>query len=191
MHGYYDSHPTHHLDRPLILVSFVNHMTRTVAHNLAATTGLPLSLLDELVEHRVGASAHEIVGDHGLWTWRDVEKRELDRAVRSQPPSVMALGEGAVSDPESLNLVLDRGELVYLYLPLEEACLRAKQQSASHSASLWAEVKASEELPEESIQALFESRHFAYGLAHLTLDVVGKTLLETTDLLRKRLSPVF
>lgn len=190
MHGYYDSHPTHHLDRPLVLVSFVNHMTRAVAHQLAATTGLPLSLLDELVEHRAGASAHKIVGDHGLWTWRDVEKRELARAVRSQPPPVMALGEGAISDPESLNQVLDKGELVYLYLPLEEACRRAKQQSASHSASLWAEVKASGELPEESIRALFENRHFTYGLAHLTLDVTGRSLQETTDMLRRRLSPV-
>ncbi len=190
MRGYYDSHPTHHLDRPLVLVSFVNHMTRTVAHNLAATTGLPLSLLDERVEHRLGASAHKIVDDRGLAVWRDVEKRELGRELRSKPPPISALGEGVINDPENLNLILDTSELVYLRLPLNEACEWASRQPANHSATLWAEVKAMGGVPEESMQALFESRHFAYGLAHLTLDVSGRTLVETTNKLLNRLSPV-
>jgi shikimate kinase len=190
MRGYYESHPTHHLERPLVLVSFVNRMTRTVAHNLAATTGLPLSLLDELVEHRVGASAHEIVGDQGLAVWRDVEKRELGRELRSKPPPILALGEGGMDDPESLSLILDSSELVYLHLPQNEACEWASRQSAGHSASLWAEVKALGGVPEESMRALFESRHFTYGLAHLTLDVSGRRLAETTNKLLNRLVPV-
>ena len=85
MDGYYDPHPTHHLERPLVLVSFVNHLTRSVASTLASMTGLPLGLLDELVEHQMGGSAHHVIESRGLEAWRQVEKQELAKSVRSRP----------------------------------------------------------------------------------------------------------
>ncbi len=190
MEGYYDYHPTHHLERPLVLVSFVNHLSRSVAHTLAATTGLPLGLLDELVEHQMGGSAHRVIEEQGLHAWRQYEKQELIKVVRSRPAGVIALGEGVLADPDNLNLTLDKSELVYLSVPEEEACRRASQQSANHSASLWAEVHAINGPHEESLQALFEGRRFTYELAHHTVDVSNQSILQTVDQLRDRLSPV-
>jgi shikimate kinase len=190
MQGYYDNHPTHNLQRPLALVSFVNHMTRSVAHTLASTTGLPLSLIDELVEHELGGSAHKVIADSGLDAWRAAEKRAVARALGSRPASVIALGEGALADPDSLSLVLDTSELVYLYLPEGDARRWASQQSANHSASLWAEVDAIGGPRNESIQALFEGRRYTYELAHFSLDASQQSLLDTSNLLRDRLTPV-
>ncbi len=190
MEGYYDYHPTHHLERPLVLVSFVNHLTRSVAHTLASTTGLPLRLLDELVEHQMGGSAHRVIEERGLPAWRQCEKQELIKSVRSRPAGVIALGEGVLADPDNLNLALDKSELVYLSVPEGEACRWASQQSASYNASLWAEVQAINGPPEESLQALFEGRRFAYELAHYTIDVSDRSILQTADELRDRLSAV-
>ena len=189
MDGYYDHHPTHALEQPLALVGFVNHLTRNVAHNLAASTGLPLSLLDELVEHQLGGSAHKVIDQQGLAAWREVEKAELAKTLRAQPPSIIALGEGVLSDPDNMNVVLDRSELVYLFLPVEEACYRAGQQSANHSASLWAEAKEIEGTNDESLRALHEGRRFNYELAHRKMDVSRLSPLDAANHLRKRLQP--
>lgn len=189
MQGYYDNHPTHYLQRPLTLVSFVNHMTRSVAHTLASTTGLPLRLIDELVEHALGGSAHKVIAGKGLDAWRAAEKCAIARALGSRPASVIALGEGTLADPDSMNLVLDTSELVYLCLPELDARRWASQQSANHSASLWAEVDAIGGPHDESIQALFEGRRYTYELAHLTIDASKQSLLDTSNLLRDRLTP--
>jgi shikimate kinase len=187
MQGYYDHHPTHRLERSLALVSFVNHMTRTVAHRLACMTGLPLSLLDELVEHQVGASSHKAIRENGLSVWREVEKTELAKAIASQPPTILALGEGALGDPDNLRLSLEAAELVYLFMPGDQACHRASLQPANHGASFWAEVEARGGVPEEAMRELFEGRHFAYGLAHYTLDASRQSLSDTANQLLDRL----
>ncbi len=190
MDGYYDHHPTHKLERPLALVGFVNHLTRSVAHTLAASTGLPLSLLDELVEHQLGGSAHKVIDQQGLAAWREMEKTELAKILRSRPASIIALGEGVLSDPDNMNGVLEMSELVYLFLPVEEACFRAGQQSANHSASLWAEAREIEGADEESLRALHEGRRFNYELAHRRLDVSRRTPVEAANTLRGQLQPV-
>jgi shikimate kinase len=189
MDGYYDNHPTHRLERPLALVGFVNKLTRNVAHTLAASTGLPLSLLDELVEHQLGGSAHKVIEERGLTAWRETEKRELAKVLRTRPASVIALGEGVLSDPDNMNVVLDGSELVYLFLPVEEACNLAGQQSANHSASLWAEAQEIDGSNEESLRALHEGRRFNYELAHRTLDVTRLSPLDAANHLREQLQP--
>lgn len=189
MEGYYDYHPTHYLERPLTLVSFVNHLTRSVAHTLASMTSLPLSLLDELVEHQMGASAHRVIGERGITAWRRTEKQELEKVMRSRPAGVVALGEGTLSDPDSLNLVLEGSDLVYLYLPEDQACHWASQQSANRSASLWAEVHSVGGTHEESLRILFEGRRFAYELGHRIIEVSNQSIIETANQLRGHLSP--
>jgi shikimate kinase len=164
-------------------------MTRTVAHTLASMTGLPLALIDELVEHDLGGSAHKVIAKRGLDLWRSAEKRAIERSLGSSPSSVVALGEGSLGDPDSLNRVLESSELVYLYLPEADACRWASQQSANHSASLWAEVDAIGGPRKESLQALFEGRRYTYELAHVTVDASKQSLLDTSNLLRDRLTP--
>jgi shikimate kinase len=130
-----------------------------------------------------------VLADKGLDAWRAAEKRVIARALGSRPASVIALGEGTLADPDSLNLVLDTSELVYLYLPEVDARRWASQQSANHSASLWAEVDAIGGPHDESIQALFEGRRYTYELAHFTIDASKQSLLDTSNLLCDRLTP--
>lgn len=187
MDGYYDYHPTHRLERPLALVGFVNALTHSVAHQLSATTGLPLAIVDELVEHHEGASMHRLIEEQGLPAWRDAEKRELSKLLRSRNPMILALGEGILADSMNLNATLTQTELVYLYLPLELACRRAARQSLRRRASLWAELDPERGDDQDALRTLFERRCFLYELAHVRVNVSGQSITEATSFLRERL----
>jgi shikimate kinase len=165
MNGYYDYHPIHLLHKPLALVGFINSVTRKVAHQLSSMTGLPVIHLDDLVQHELGASSHDIIVKHGLRRWREVENRELGKAISSAPPSIISLGEGAVDQYDDLNVVIDWTQLTYLHLPLEEAIALAGRQNPSQGATLWAEVEARGGSWADALRFLYEERHFNYRMA--------------------------
>lgn len=188
MSGYYDYHPVHQLTRPVALVSFVNQLTRGVASSLASLGGLRLVLLDDVVQHQLGASVGEVVTQQGLSTFRQQEKREVTRAVASRPMGIIALGEGALSDPESRRLVLEETDLVYLYLSFDEARERARDQSFQHKATLVADIHERECGETEGFEALFAERRAGYENAHLTLDVWSRSVNDLVSVLLDRLS---
>jgi len=188
MSGYYDYHPVYQLTRPVALVSFVNQLTRAVASSLASLGGLPLVLLDDVVQHRLGASAGEVVTQQGLPVFRHQEKRELTKAVASRPMGVIALGEGALSDPASLRLVLEETDLVYLYLSFDEARERARDQSFQHKATLVADILDRECAETEGFEALFAERRAGYESAHLALDVWNRSVNDLVSVVLDRLS---
>jgi shikimate kinase len=176
MNGYYDYHPTHKLYRPLALVGFVNAITRKVAHHLSSVSGLPAIHLDDFVQHELGASSHEILVHRGLKEWREAENRALGKAISSNPPSIISLGEGAVDHYDDVNLVLDWTQMIYLHLPLEEATLLAGRQNAVQGATLWAEVQARGGSWDEGIRALFEQREFNYRMARNRIEMSNRNI---------------
>jgi shikimate kinase len=176
MSGYYDYHPTHLLHKPLALVGFVNAITRKVAHHLSSATGLPGTYLDDVIQHELGASSHEIIVNHGLRRWREVENRELGKAISSTPPSIISLGEGAIDHYDDLNLVLDWTNLIYLNLPSEEAIRLAARQDAIHGATLWSEVQSRSGSWDEAIHSLYKERHFNYRMARHVIQLSARNI---------------
>jgi shikimate kinase len=171
MGGYYDYHPTHQLHRPLALVGFVNAVTRKVAHELSSISGLPAIHIDDLVQHELGASSHSIILQHGLKGWRVAENRVLGAAISSSPPAIISLGEGSVEQFDDIHLVLDRAQLIYLHLSLEEAATLASRQNAVQGASLWTEIEMRGGSWDDEIRSLFEERAFNYRMAHHVIDL--------------------
>lgn len=181
MSGYYDYYPTHQLYRPLVLVGFVNAINRKVAHHLSSVSGLPAVHLDDLVQHELGASSHEIITGRGLKGWREVENRVLGKAISSSPHSIISLGEGAIDQYDDMNLVLGWTQMIYLHLPLEEAIRLAGQQNAVHGVTLWAEVQSRGGSWDEDIRALYDDRHFNYRMAPQVVDVTNRNINEVTN----------
>jgi shikimate kinase len=180
MNGYYDYHPTHKLYRPLAIVGFVNAVTRKVAHHLSSVSGLPAIHLDDLIQHELGASTHELIVKRGLKEWREAENRALGKAISSSPPSIISLGEGAVDHFDDVSLVLDWTHMIYLHLPLEEAIQLAGRQNAVHGATLWAEVQARGRSWDESMRSLYYDRHFNYRMAPQVIDVTHQNINDVT-----------
>lgn len=189
--GYYDYAPEAVLSRPLVLVSFVNQLTRSVASAVSSVSGVPLCLLDDRIEHRLGGSAPALIEREGLLSFRRIEKEELAKALRSRPSPIIALGEGALADDESLQAVLTESDLVYLYLSFEEARSRARKQSSRAAASLWSELREKGSGPEENadLRELFTSRRERYERAPVVLDVWNRSPYSVARELAARYTP--
>ncbi len=185
--GYYEYEPTHVLNKPLVLVSFVNELTRAVASSLASTTGLPLRLVDDAIEHQLGASSVEVLDSQRLRAWRDVEKQQVAQLVRARPSAIIALGEGALDEDESRNLILAQSDLVYLYLSFGEASERFARQASNRKATVLAELQDEAGWSEDGLIQLFTRRRAAYERAQRSVDVRGESTLEISSKLTRLL----
>lgn len=177
MTGYYEYGATRSLARPLALVGFVNHVTRAAANALSSTTGLPLRLLDDLVEHRLGMSVTDVLVSLGLPAWRRAETEELQNVVRSQPHAVIALGEGALAEPANAELVTTECRLIHLSLDFEQAQQLSRRQALKLNETLLAEIAARAGDPEPG-RRLFDERRAVFERAHDELDAARRSAQE-------------
>jgi len=170
MTDYYDHHgPTTPLDRPLVLTGFLGARVADVARRITATTGHPLFDLDRAVEHAAGCTIDELILREGVPAVRAHEKRLLEQALRRSPPPVVALGEGALLDPEVRGIVSRSARLVYLRLPLSSLVASLRAQIARHPGRHYAWLMGLE--PGEALLApLFEQRRPGYEAADVVVD---------------------
>lgn len=171
--GYYDYDATHSLRRPLALVSFLNTTSRAVGSRLAALTGVPLTILDEAVEHRLGSSARAVLSEAGLGAWREVEAIELARALAARPFGIIVLGEGSLSSPRSRRLATASSDLIHLHETLERA--RERLGPSANLVTLIAEAEGIPGSDEEAIAALFGLRESEYVSAALRFEIAGRS----------------
>ena len=90
----------------IILVGFMGAGKSTVGELLAEELGLPFVDTDNVVQKRAGATIPGIFASGGEEAFRSLE-REVVAEVLAGPRSVVALGGGAVSDPETRSDLMD------------------------------------------------------------------------------------
>lgn len=170
MADYYDYHgPLVPLERPLVLTGFLGARVREVARRITATTGHPLFDLDRAIEHAAGCTVDELILEKGVPAMRTHERQLLERALRRKPPAVVALGEGALLDPEVRGLVARTATLVYLRLPIEALVASLRAQIARNKGRHYAWLMGLE--PSEALLLpLFEQRRAGYESADLVVD---------------------
>lgn len=115
---YYGHGPWIPLDRHIALVGFFADQTRTVGYRLAALLGLSAFDLDRHVEHTEGMSIHRLLVSRGEATYREAERRSLERCLADRPFGVLTLGDGALVDRESRERVAAETHLLALDLEM-------------------------------------------------------------------------
>jgi 3-dehydroquinate synthase len=90
----------------IVLVGFMGAGKSTVGALLASELSLPLVDTDLVVQKRAGATIPGIFASGGEEAFRSLE-REVIAEVLAGPRSVVALGGGAVSDPETRANLMD------------------------------------------------------------------------------------
>jgi len=86
------------LTRHIVLVGFMGAGKSTLAQEAAARAGFAVHDLDESIEHGVGDIA-AFFDEHGEPAFRELEEEETLWALLEAPPSVLALGGGAITSP--------------------------------------------------------------------------------------------
>ena len=109
----------------------------TWARRIASATGWACLDLDKEIAKAAGKSIVDIFSAGGESDFRAIEKKELKRVIESAGPKVIALGGGALLDPESRKLVEAAGRVVVLDCPIEE--LKTRLAGASRPLSSNAE----------------------------------------------------
>ena len=117
----------------IYLVGFMGSGKSTIGRLLADRIGWHFVDLDAEIEATQGMRILEIFETRGEAEFRRIERekmRALVRAIESGRPTVLALGGGAIVQPENYALVENNGVAIWLDCPFET--VRRRVESASH-----------------------------------------------------------
>jgi len=140
----------------------------TVGRELAQALDLPFHDLDERIARRAGKAVGEIFGSEGEPAFRTRERQELS-SLPKEAGGVIALGGGALLDPENRARCERRGRVLLLTAPLDVLVSRLSADVAANPRPLVAGDTR------ERLAGLLEQRHEHYASFALCLDTGGLT----------------
>jgi shikimate kinase len=149
------------LPRPdccVVLVGLMGAGKSTVGRRLAKRLGLPFVDSDDAIEEAADHSIAEMFERFGEASFRDGERRVIQRLVGGEP-KVIATGGGAFIDPATRALILDKCIAVWLDADIETLAERVTRRN--HRPLL----KGKEPLP--FLRELAAVRNPVYAEAHL------------------------
>lgn len=101
------------IDRPIVLVGLMGVGKSTVGRRLAAMLETDFVDVDEEIERAADRSVSEIFAAHGEAYFRDGERRVIARLME-EAHGVIATGGGAMVDPDTRALIIDKAIAVWL-----------------------------------------------------------------------------
>ncbi len=141
----------------LVLVGYRGSGKSTVGALLAAKLGWSFLDVDDLIVQRTGQSIAEIFAREGEAGFRQHEK-DACRTLKKRKNHVIALGGGAVLDPEIRTLARQIGRVVWLRAPAVMLWSRISQDP--RSAAMRPDLLPGGGLPE--VEAVLKQREILY-----------------------------
>ncbi len=167
--------------RAVVLTGFMGTGKSEVGRRLAKRLGRAFVDTDELVETRAGKPVAAIFRDDGEPRFRALERAAVVDAT-ARAGAVVALGGGAVLDPENLACVRANGVLV---------CLTARPETIlARIGDVRRRPLLASGDPREIIERLLAERQEAYAAADLTVDTSERSAEEVVEEIREQLAEV-
>jgi shikimate kinase len=113
----------------IILMGFRCTGKTSAGRRLAEELGVPFTDTDELIERRTGRLIPRIVAEQGWPAFRALE-RDVIREFAGTDRGVIALGGGAVCDPENVEVLKTNGIFVLLFARPEAIAARMGKDAA-------------------------------------------------------------
>lgn len=165
--------------RPIVLIGMMGAGKTQIGRALAEHLALEFVDCDQRIEARAGMSIPEIFSTYGEEKFRSVEHNVLTEALE-KGACVISTGGGVVLRDENLNLMLEKGIVVWLDVPAD---------------ILWARVKNCEnrpllksENPRQTLEELLSARKDRYARAHIRLQIGRENAERVLENLTKILS---
>ncbi len=102
----------------IILFGFKNSGKTTFGKKLAKILNRPFIDLDEVIEKKYCRTIRALYQEIGETAFRAIEKQAI-LEISNKPDGILALGGGAVIDPENVQILQKMGTLVYLKASFE------------------------------------------------------------------------
>src|SRR6185295_3788400 len=149
------------LNKTIVLVGLMGAGKSCVGKRLAACLGLPFIDADREIEEAAGCSISDYFAAHGEKTFRDGERRVIQRLL-GNPMHVLATGGGAFMDSSTRALIMDKAISVWLKAELEQLLKRIGRRN---DRPLLQNVD-----PRAKLAELIELRYPVYAEADLTVE---------------------
>lgn len=150
------------MKRHIALTGFMAAGKSTIGKKLARRLGVAFRDLDDLIVEKHGVIAG-IFATQGEAKFRDYEYEALTEIIEGKEPTVIALGGGAVTHPQSLALLKKNAYRVFIQLSPAQTLMRIRR-STNIRPLLGATPKASE------VEAVYARRLPLYLASDLVVD---------------------
>ncbi|GBR45294.1 hypothetical protein AD943_05330 [Gluconobacter roseus] len=148
----------------------------TIGRRLAQICGLPFVDADIEIERAAGCSIPEIFARHGEASFRDGERRVIQRLLDG-PPCILATGGGAWMDAQTRRLVRRHAVSIWLRAPVH---VLVKRVAGRAGRPLLAQGR-----PEEVLGRLVGLRYPVYAEADIIIDCGDETVEQGVQRVRE------
>jgi XRE family transcriptional regulator, aerobic/anaerobic benzoate catabolism transcriptional regulator len=154
----------------------------TLGSMLAADLGVPFVELDKEIEKDAGTDLSEIFSLYGQTGYRRIEKKALDRVLRTRPRAVISIGGGVVSERETYEQLLASCFTVWVKAKPEEHMSRVIAQGDFRAMADNAEAM-------EDLRRILEAREPLYRKADVQLETSRESVEESFLKLKQAVKP--
>jgi shikimate kinase len=162
------------VDPKIYLTGFMGSGKSTIGPILAGYLGCEFIDLDSRIETEAGLTIPEIFKDSGEGAFRRLESAAL-RLEAAGERKVIALGGGAILDPDNLALIRRTGVLIYLQVPVPELFKRLQADQGRPLLKVdAADEKHRNEIVYRRIENLLDLREPVYLKADHVLAAFGR-----------------
>ena len=114
--------------QPVVLVGMMGAGKSTVGRRLARRLALPFADADLEIERAAGCSISDIFEFHGEASFREGERRVIERILEG-PPLVISTGGGAFIDPATHKRIRTKALSIWLRADLDTVLKRVKHNA--------------------------------------------------------------
>lgn len=168
------------MNRTIVLVGLMGAGKSAIGRRLAQRLNLPFIDADHEIEVAAGCTIEEIFSRYGEASFRDGERRIIQRLLE-RPPHVLATGGGAFIDPDTRARIKASAVSVWLRAELDVLLRRVSRRSNRPL------LKAGD--PKEVLTKLIEQRYPLYAEADIVVDSVDGPPESTVDRVVAALRP--
>jgi shikimate kinase len=165
----------------VILTGFMGTGKTEVGQRLASALGWAFVDTDAVIESAAGLSVAAIFASEGEAGFRAREREAVAQACR-RPAAVIAVGGGALLDPENRRLLLAAGPVVCLHAAPREILRRIGE--AQDRPLLHGDTTESDGQRLARIESLLAARRPTYALVPHAVDTDGRTPEEVAEAVR-------
>jgi XRE family transcriptional regulator, aerobic/anaerobic benzoate catabolism transcriptional regulator len=153
----------------------------TLGNALAKILRRPLIELDREIEREAGISLSEVFLLYGQAGYRRIERRCLERMIKSQDDIVLTVGGGIVSEPDTYSLLLLNCFTVWIKAAPEEHMARVVAQGDTRPMAGHTEAM-------DDLRKILASRELLYSRADAVVDTSSRTIEASIETLQQRIA---
>ncbi len=174
---------TTRLKQPLVLIGMMGSGKSTLGPALARALGRTFYDTDQIIERETGKAVSVIFQEQGEAAFRLLERQTIARLMTEAEPGVIATGGGAITVPETADLIFGQSLSIWINAPISTLVDRTSREQTRPL------LKTGD--PAEILGALFEKRGGIYAQAALHVindkasveEITSRTMRQIEDYL--------